>query len=103
VTSSIPDEVFTTTGVWAQPREDGAPSQRTPRSEDEALEKALLDWVYLGLQTGSSVHLDELHYEPLNLAKLVELGKKFRRSVFETFLPTVLERYLPGQTVVQSA
>jgi predicted transcriptional regulator of viral defense system len=66
-------------------------------------EKALLDWVYLGLQTGSSVHLDELHFEPLNLAKLVELGKKFPRSVFETILPTVLERCLPGQTVVQSA
>jgi hypothetical protein len=37
VSSSIPDELFTATGVWAQPREHSAPSQRTPRSEDEAL------------------------------------------------------------------
>ena len=65
-------------------------------------EKALLDWVYLGLQTGGSVQLEELHFERLNLAKLVELAKKFPRSVFETILPAVLERCLPGQTVVQS-
>jgi predicted transcriptional regulator of viral defense system len=65
-------------------------------------EKALLDRVYLGLQTGVAVQLDELHFERLNLAKLVELAKRFPRSVFETILPTVLERCLPGQTVLQS-
>jgi hypothetical protein len=64
-------------------------------------EKALLDWVYLGLKSGVPVHLDELQFERLNLAKLVELGKKFPRSVFETILPTVLEKCLLGQAAAQ--
>jgi predicted transcriptional regulator of viral defense system len=64
-------------------------------------EKALLDWVYLGLKGGFPVPLDELQFERLNIAKLLEIGKKFPRSVFETILPAVLEKCLAAQVVLQ--
>jgi hypothetical protein len=66
-------------------------------------EKALLDWVYLGLKSRLPVPLDELEFERLNIAKLLEIGKKFPRSVFETILPTVLEKCLPSQSVLQKS
>jgi predicted transcriptional regulator of viral defense system len=64
-------------------------------------EKALLDWVYLGLKGDVPPHLDELQFERLNIPKLLEIGKKFPRSVLETILPTVLEKCIPSQSVLQ--
>lgn len=64
-------------------------------------EKALLDWVYLGLKGGLPVQLDELQFQRLNISKLLEIGKRFPRSVFETIIPTVLEKCLPSQSVLQ--
>ncbi|HXA77857.1 MAG TPA: hypothetical protein VNV41_12075 [Candidatus Acidoferrales bacterium] len=66
-------------------------------------EKAVLDWVYLGLKDDIPVHLDELQFDRLNVSKLLALGKKFPRSVVEAILPTVLEKCLPGQSVLQKA
>ena len=66
-------------------------------------EKALLDWVYLGLKGDVPLHLDELQFERLNIPKLLEIGKKFPRSVLETILPTVLEKCIPSQSALQKA
>jgi hypothetical protein len=66
-------------------------------------EKALLDWVYLGLKGDVPLHLDELQFERLNIPKLLEIGKKFPRSALETILPTVLEKCIPSQSVLQKA
>jgi predicted transcriptional regulator of viral defense system len=66
-------------------------------------EKALLDWVYLGLKGDVPLHLDELQFGQLNIPKLLEIGKKLPRSVLETILPTVLEKCIPSQSVLQKA
>jgi predicted transcriptional regulator of viral defense system len=66
-------------------------------------EKALLDWVYLGLKGDVPPHLDELHFGQLNIPKLLEIGKKFPRSVLDTILPTVLEKCIPNQSALQKA
>lgn len=66
-------------------------------------EKALLDWVYLGLKGDIPVHLDELQFDRLNVSKLLALGKKFPRSVIETILPAVVEKCLPDRAVLQKA
>lgn len=64
-------------------------------------EKALLDWVYLGLKSGLLIQLDELQFQRLNIGKLLEIGKRFPRSVLETVIPTVLEKCLTSQTALQ--
>jgi predicted transcriptional regulator of viral defense system len=66
-------------------------------------EKALLDWVYLGLKGGLPVRLDELQFERLNVGKLLEIAKKFPRSVLEAVIPAVLEKCLTSQTALQKA
>jgi hypothetical protein len=66
-------------------------------------EKALLDRVYLGLKGDVPLHLDELQFERLSIPKLLEIGKKFPRSVLENILPTVLEKCFPSQSVLQKA
>jgi hypothetical protein len=66
-------------------------------------EKALLDWVYLGLKGGLPVQLDELQFQRLNIFKLLKIGKSFPRSVLETVIPTVLEKCLPSQPALQKA
>ena len=64
-------------------------------------EKALLDWVYLGLKSGLPVQLDELQFQRLNIAKLLEIAKRFPRSVLDTVIPTVLEKCVTSQTALQ--
>ena len=66
-------------------------------------EKALLDWVYLRLKGGFPVHLDELLFERLNIAELLQIGKKFPRSVLDTIVPTVLEKCVRGPAVLEKA
>jgi predicted transcriptional regulator of viral defense system len=66
-------------------------------------EKALLDWVYLRLKSGAPVQLDELEFQRLNVSKLLEIAKKFPRSVLEAIIPTVLEKCLAGQPALQKA
>jgi hypothetical protein len=59
--------------------------------------------VYLGLKGDVPLHLDELQFERLNIPKLLEVGKRFPRSVLETILPSVLEKCISSQTVLQKA
>ena len=66
-------------------------------------EKALLDWVYLGLKGDVPPHLDELQFGQLNIPKLLEIRKKFPRSVLDTILPTLLENCIPSESVLQKA
>jgi len=40
-------------------------------------EKALLDWVYLGRQTGSTIHTDELDLHRLDQNKLLRYASEF--------------------------
>jgi predicted transcriptional regulator of viral defense system len=64
-------------------------------------EKALLDWVYLGLKGGLPVQLDEFQFQHLNIPKLLEIAKRFPRSVLETVIPTVLDKCLASQPALQ--
>lgn len=64
-------------------------------------EKALLDWVYLGLKAGLPVQLDEIQFQRLNVVKLLEIGKRFPRSVLERVVPAVLEKCLASQPALQ--
>lgn len=49
-------------------------------------EKALLDWVYLSLQTGLAPDLDELDFSRLNRKKLLDYAEKFPSSVLNALL-----------------
>jgi predicted transcriptional regulator of viral defense system len=66
-------------------------------------EKALLDWVYLRLKGGLPVRLDEFEFQRLNVSKLLEIAKRFPRSVVETVIPTVLEKCLRSEPVLKKA
>jgi hypothetical protein len=45
----------------------------------------VLDWVYLRLKSGLPVQLNELEFPRLNVAKLLDIAKRFPRSVLEAF------------------
>lgn len=66
-------------------------------------EKALLDWVYLRLKGGLPVRLDEFEFQRLEVSKLLEMAKRFPRSVLETVIPTVLEKCVRSEAVPQKA
>ncbi len=66
-------------------------------------EKALLDWVYLRLKGGLPVRLDEFEFQHLKVSKLLEMAKRFPRSVLETVIPTVLEKCVRSETVLHKA
>ena len=66
-------------------------------------EKALLDWVYLRLKGGLPVRLDEFEFQRLNVSKLLEIAKRFPRTVVEAIIPTVLEKCLASQPALQKA
>jgi predicted transcriptional regulator of viral defense system len=55
-------------------------------------EKALLDWVYLGRQTGSTIHTDELDLHRLDQSKLVRYASKFPRPVTRQILEAIALR-----------
>jgi hypothetical protein len=65
--------------------------------------KFLLDWVYLGLKGDVPLHRGELQFGQLNIPKLLEIRKKFPRSVLDTILPTLLENCIPSESVLQKA
>lgn len=52
-------------------------------------EKALLDWVYLGRHTGSTIHTDELDLERLDHNKLLQYAARFPSSVKHQILEVV--------------
>ena len=52
-------------------------------------EKALLDWVYLGRQTGTTIHADELDLHRLDQNKLLQYAARFPSSVKHQILEVV--------------
>jgi len=44
-------------------------------------EKALLDWIYLSLQTGLTPHLDEIDFKVVDKQKLVKYADKYPGTV----------------------
>src|ERR1039458_2420349 len=52
-------------------------------------EKALLDWIYLGRQQGSTIHTDELDLQRLDVGKLLQYAAKFPSPVKQQTLETV--------------
>jgi DNA-binding Lrp family transcriptional regulator len=52
-------------------------------------EKALLDWVYLARQQGSTIHTDELNLQRIDQNKLLQYAGKFPSSVQHQILGAV--------------
>lgn len=52
-------------------------------------EKALLDWIYLNLQTGVEPALDELDVGKLSRSKLVEYAQRFPSTVYKLLVPVL--------------
>jgi predicted transcriptional regulator of viral defense system len=52
-------------------------------------EKALLDWIYLNLQTGVEPALDELDFANLSRHTLVEYAHRFPSTVYKHLLPVL--------------
>jgi predicted transcriptional regulator of viral defense system len=49
-------------------------------------EKALLDWIYLSLQTGLTPHLDEIDFKVVDKQKLVKYADKYPGTVRNTLM-----------------
>jgi predicted transcriptional regulator of viral defense system len=58
-------------------------------------EKALLDWIYLTLQSGSTPHLDEIELKPLNKQKLVSYAAKYPRTVQNALSTSLAFEHFP--------
>jgi predicted transcriptional regulator of viral defense system len=50
-------------------------------------EKALLDWIYLNLQTGVEPALDELDLSKLSRSRLVEYAQRFPSTAYKLLVP----------------
>src|SRR5271155_364253 len=59
-------------------------------------EKAILDWIYLGLQNGVAPALDELDFTNVSGPKLLEYARRFSSSVYQHVLPALVERSAVG-------
>jgi hypothetical protein len=54
-------------------------------------EKAILDWIYLGLQNGVAPALDELDFSSVDRPKLLNFARRFPRSTYLHVLPALAE------------
>lgn len=54
-------------------------------------EKAILDWIYLGLQNGGALALDELDFSRVDRPKLLNYARRFPRSTYLHVLPALAE------------
>jgi predicted transcriptional regulator of viral defense system len=54
-------------------------------------EKAILDWIYLGLQNGAEPALDELDFSSVDRPKLLNYAHRFPRSTYRHLLPALVE------------
>jgi hypothetical protein len=52
-------------------------------------EKALLDWIYLNLQTGVEPALDEFEFSKLSRRTLVKYAQRFPSTVYKQLSPTL--------------
>jgi predicted transcriptional regulator of viral defense system len=54
-------------------------------------EKAILDWIYLGIQNGFAPALDELDFSSVDRPKLLSYARRFPRSTYLHVLPALVE------------
>jgi predicted transcriptional regulator of viral defense system len=54
-------------------------------------EKAILDWIYLGIQNGTAPALDELDFGSVDRPKLLNYARKFPSSTYLHLLPALVE------------
>ena len=54
-------------------------------------EKAILDWIYLGIQNGVAPALDELDFSSVDRPKLLSYARRFPRSTYLHVLPALVE------------
>jgi predicted transcriptional regulator of viral defense system len=54
-------------------------------------EKAILDWIYLGLQNGTAPALDELDFGSVDRQKLLNYARRFPSSTYLHLLPALIE------------
>jgi len=54
-------------------------------------EKAILDWIYLGLQNGTAPALDELDFGSADRQKLLNYARRFPSSTYLHVLPALIE------------
>jgi predicted transcriptional regulator of viral defense system len=54
-------------------------------------EKAILDWIYLGIQNGAAPALDELDFSSIDRPKLLNYARRFPRSTYLHVLPGLVE------------
>jgi predicted transcriptional regulator of viral defense system len=59
-------------------------------------EKALLDWIYLSLQTGLTPYLDEIDFKPVDKRKLTNYAEKYPESVRDTLLHSLAFEHFAG-------
>ncbi len=59
-------------------------------------EKAFLDWIYFTLKDGLMVQFDEIQFEKLSRARLVEYAKKYPSTVVQTLFFPMLEGEISG-------
>jgi predicted transcriptional regulator of viral defense system len=56
-------------------------------------EKALLDWIYLSLQEGLPVALDELEFQRLDAGKILGYSEQFPKTVRDYMLPSLVQSH----------
>jgi predicted transcriptional regulator of viral defense system len=54
-------------------------------------EKAILDWIYLGIQNGTAPALDELDFSNIDRPKLLNYARRFPSSTYLHVLPVLSE------------
>lgn len=54
-------------------------------------EKAILDWIYFGIQNGVAPALDELDFGSVDRPKLLNYARRFPSSIYLHVLPTLVE------------
>jgi predicted transcriptional regulator of viral defense system len=59
-------------------------------------EKALLDWIYLTLQSGLTPRLDELELQKLNIQKLSKYVEKYPKTVRSTLANSLAFEHFPA-------
>lgn len=62
-------------------------------------EKAILDWIYLGIRNGTAPALDELDFTNINRPKLLGYARRFSSSVYQHVLPALVESSAVGSPV----
>jgi hypothetical protein len=54
-------------------------------------EKAILDWIYFGIQNGAAPALDELDFGSVDRPELLNYARRFPSSIYLHLLPALVE------------